>query len=1028
MIPKALRRRFVRLSMTFLCLFPFFLRAQVIYVQPSGTGDGSSWNQASAKLAQVLETASEGTEIWVAEGIYYPTSCVACTDEDRALAFTIPNGVALYGGFAGNETERGQRDWLNRQSILSGDINQDDSLDSNSFSVVYMENVGTHTILDGFTIRAGNANKEEGFPAHSVQSSGAGIYNMGSVDASPTIRNCRLENHFSNDFGAAIYNNGRDGGRSNPMIRNCVFWSNESYQSGAGIFNDAGRPGSESSPIISDCTFELNRAKYGASIYNSGLEGRSSPQVLSCTFLDNEASSYGGGAYNFGKNGGAAKGLYANCVFAGNKASSAGAIYSLADDGDTQPVIVNCTFYDNFANTGGAVYCNESDDGNTEVTMANCIFWNNTAVFNPIFHMSGNGTPIMNLSHSLLDANDCDDIMYLDPHDSLNCVGGLIFNQTPAFVDASNRNFHLSNSSMVKDIGDNAILSDRAIYFDHDSLIRIHNDWVDLGAFEFDAPVYIAPQIVKQPLEQVVCEGENLEFSVEVSGTGTISYQWEKEGLPIPEATTPILSIPMAGPTDQAAYRCKVTSFVMDVIYSEMANAVVNTPAIVTNEIVASTNDICFGEMVTFTALAENGGGSPSYQWQVNGVDVGANSVDFSSSTLNDNDVVTCWLTSSLSCVNDPSALSNTISIDVESPQEVGISIAASSSTICAGSAIDFTATGINLGDNPLYQWQVNGTSVGDGAPNFTSDQLIDTDLVTCIVTSSLACVSHPMAVSNVIAVSVEDIKEVSVNISADATAVCEGTSITFMAEGINGGDHPMYQWRINGEEVGSNAPTFSSSDWKDNDLVHCVFTSSLTCTSSSSVNSGSVLVNILPYLNVAVNIEASTLSACEGEPIGFTATGSHPGDDPIYEWFLNGAPVDQLGPHWETTNLLEGDLVTCVLHSSLPCLNANAVASNPIQMQACTSTATSSLDRAAIQLFPNPTSGIFQLQLPQIEGAAELYLFDLVGKKHCEMALLLDGEKQQIDLSSVLLLRGIYVLKLRMGSRIWVEKLSVHP
>ena len=37
----------------------------------------------------------------------------------------------------------------------------------------------------------------------------------------------------------------------------------------------------------------------------------------------------------------------------------------------------------------------------------------------------------------------------------------------------------------------------------------------------------------------------------------------------------------------------------------------VNTPVVVTNEIVASTNDICFGEMVSFTALPENGGTNP---------------------------------------------------------------------------------------------------------------------------------------------------------------------------------------------------------------------------------------------------------------------------------------------------------------------------------------------------------------------------------------------------------------------------------
>ena len=91
-------------------------RGNILYVKEGGTGDCSSWENA-CDLQDALGDAETGNEIWVAEGTYYPTDST-----DRTVSFKLKNGVALYGGFAGTETARDQRDWVVNPTILSGDL------------------------------------------------------------------------------------------------------------------------------------------------------------------------------------------------------------------------------------------------------------------------------------------------------------------------------------------------------------------------------------------------------------------------------------------------------------------------------------------------------------------------------------------------------------------------------------------------------------------------------------------------------------------------------------------------------------------------------------------------------------------------------------------------------------------------------------------------------------------------------------------------------------------------------------------
>ena len=74
-------------------------------VKMGGTGDGSTWT-AAANLQAALGMSSADDQIWIAAGIYKPGTVLdadAPTNAEREATFTIPAGVKLYGGFAGNE-------------------------------------------------------------------------------------------------------------------------------------------------------------------------------------------------------------------------------------------------------------------------------------------------------------------------------------------------------------------------------------------------------------------------------------------------------------------------------------------------------------------------------------------------------------------------------------------------------------------------------------------------------------------------------------------------------------------------------------------------------------------------------------------------------------------------------------------------------------------------------------------------------------------------------------------------------------
>ena len=115
-------------------------------------------------------------------------------------------------------------------------------------------------------------------------------------------------------------------------------------------------------------------------------------------------------------------------------------------------------------------------------------------------------------------------------------------------------------------------------------------------------------------------------------------------------------------------------------------------------------NQICSGTNVTFTANPFNGGSSPSYQWKVNGTNVGTGTI-YSSTSLADADQVTCTLSSSCSAT---APTSNVIAMIVN-PSTVGGGVAGGSTPICPGISTGILSLSGNLGTILKWQKSLNG-------------------------------------------------------------------------------------------------------------------------------------------------------------------------------------------------------------------------------------------------------------------------------------------------------------------------------
>jgi gliding motility-associated-like protein len=159
---------------------------------------------------------------------------------------------------------------------------------------------------------------------------------------------------------------------------------------------------------------------------------------------------------------------------------------------------------------------------------------------------------------------------------------------------------------------------------------------------------------------------------------------------------------------------------------------------------------------------------------------------------------------------------------------------------------------------------------------------------------------------------------------------ICQGAEVVFTAD-VTAAPTPIYQWKKNGTNVGTNATVYHDKTLKNDDIVSCELTSTTSCGSHSVVVSPVITMSVSELATPTINISTNTTSICSGADITFTATATDEGSIPVYQWLVNDTNVATNLPTFSSRSLSDGDVITCQLMSNEVCAVSSVVKSNQI-------------------------------------------------------------------------------------------------
>ena len=288
---------------------------RIRYVKQGGTGDGTSWTNASGDIQRMIDDLADNNpggqpgEVWIAEGEYEPQTQLI-SNASYSASFRMRDGISVYGGFAGGEASKTERTmkqkapgeeampwefehttvlkaaYYDRKNLtLNGNKW---TLTSDSRHVVWFapmkgEDPFTQvTTLDGVTIMGGYAQGGTGLDDFYTDR-GAGVYMDGE---NAYLTNCTVtENNATGNGGGVYLRNGR--------VQSSLIYNNNSDQNGGGVYVD-------DQGLVHRSMLANNSARNGAGVYlDNSDEAQLLPEylILSTCVVSNNTASGNGAVY-----------------------------------------------------------------------------------------------------------------------------------------------------------------------------------------------------------------------------------------------------------------------------------------------------------------------------------------------------------------------------------------------------------------------------------------------------------------------------------------------------------------------------------------------------------------------------------------------------------------------------------------------------------------------------------------------------------------------------------------------------------
>ncbi|CAM1354386.1 gliding motility-associated C-terminal domain-containing protein [Tenacibaculum insulae] len=463
----------------------------IIYVNHAATGnnDGSSWVNAYTDLRSSIFFGNTNSPIWVASGTYKPHTT------SRTVYFQInKENVKIYGGFSGTETSISQRIVGVNETILSGDLQGNDTNltdyalnyantsrnNDNSYHIINIEATGNNLLLDGLTISDAHTNLD------------------------PTER------------GGAII---KDKTIAKLTLKNCIVKDNVSRNDNAGLlaeFELNNTSGARGELIIENSKFINNMSRWASGIYTFVRANTNVDITVINSLFDNNLA---------GDLSSSVTGISGSAAWFRVIANGSNVTLNLTNNTYVNNKDIGTNLVNNLSRAVVAISKPSGISSTLNAEVNNTIFWGNTG---PSGVTTRSITDLNQTSvNSLIINNSIDELNFND--DSITSTTNTS-NSDPLFTSATD--FTLQSGSPAKDSGDNGKTEGNTDLLGNN---RIFNTTVDMGAYEFGSTVYVERTLTINATNGTVATNPNPNgngayadgTSVELTATPDTGYQFD---------------------------------------------------------------------------------------------------------------------------------------------------------------------------------------------------------------------------------------------------------------------------------------------------------------------------------------------------------------------------------------------------------------------------------------------------------------------------------------------------------------------